>query len=133
LVAALATGLLLSACATAPEAPPAPEPVRTAPAPKPPVELAPRAPERYVVKKGDTLWDISTMFLRDPWLWPEIWYTNPQIDNPHLIYSSDIITIFWKDGRAHLQITREGEIYQTTLPVTRLWPHVRATPLAAAI
>ncbi|HEX7047456.1 MAG TPA: LysM peptidoglycan-binding domain-containing protein [Gammaproteobacteria bacterium] len=132
-VAALVAGLLLAGCAAQPEPPPAPEPVQAAPVEKPPVELAPRAPERYVVKKGDTLWDISTMFLRDPWLWPEIWYTNPQIDNPHLIYPGDIITIFWKDGQAHLQITREGEVYQTTLPVTRLSPRVRTTPLASAI
>lgn len=134
-VAALAAGALLAGCATAPEPPPVPEPapVQAAPVEEPQVELAPRAPERYVVKKGDTLWDISTMFLRDPWLWPEIWYTNPQIDNPHLIYPGDIITIFWKDGQAHLQITREGEVYQTTLPVTRLSPKVRVTPLAEAI
>lgn len=126
---------LLGGCAT-PAGPPAGvEPVREAPAekPKPRVELAPRAPERYVVKRGDTLWDISTMFLRDPWLWPEIWYTNPQIANPHLIYPGDIITIFWKDGQPHLQVTRDGEVYQTTLPITRLAPKVRVTPLAAAI
>ena len=43
-------------------------------------------PDRYVVVKGDTLWDISENFLASPWLWPEIWYVNPQIDNPHLIY-----------------------------------------------
>lgn len=132
-VAALAVGVLLAGCAAPP--PPAPEPVREAPVQKakPRVELAPRAPERYVVKKGDTLWDISTMFLKDPWLWPEIWYTNPQIRNPHLIYPGDIITIFWKDGQPHLQITRDGEIYQTTLPITRLSPKVRVMPLAAAI
>jgi len=41
-------------------------------------------PETYVVKKGDTLWDISSTFLNSPWLWPEIWHANPQIANPHL-------------------------------------------------
>lgn len=134
-VVSLALGALLGGCATQPEPAPEPEPVvEQAPAkPKAPVELAPRAPERYVVKKGDTLWDISTMFLEDPWLWPEIWYTNPQIDNPHLIYPGDIITIFWKDGRPHLQISRDGEIYQTTLPIQRLSPQVRTTPLTQAI
>jgi len=133
-VATVLLATLLGACATQPEPQPAPV-VRAAPVerPKPPVELAPRAPERYVVKKGDTLWDISTMFLDDPWLWPEIWYTNPQIENPHLIYPGDIITIFWKDGRPHLQISRGGEIYQTTLPIQRLSPQVRTTPLAQAI
>ncbi|HHQ41561.1 MAG TPA: LysM peptidoglycan-binding domain-containing protein, partial [Chromatiales bacterium] len=50
------------------------------------VALNPEHPDRYVVKRGDTLWDIAARFLRDPWLWPEIWYVNPQIENPHLIY-----------------------------------------------
>ena len=42
------------------------------------VPIAATAPERYVVKKGDTLWDISAMYLKDPWYWPEIWYVNPR-------------------------------------------------------
>lgn len=134
LAALLATGMTLAGCASAPE--PAVE-ARPAPVVQPaepkPVEPAPRAPERYVVKKGDTLWDISTMFLKDPWLWPEIWYVNPQIRNPHLIYPGDIITLFWHDGRPHLRIEREGEIYQTTLPIERLSPRVRTQPLEQAI
>lgn len=135
LLALLTVGALSAGCAAQPEPVPEPEPIVEQPAEptRPQVELAPRAPERYVVKKGDTLWDISTMFLKDPWLWPEIWYTNPQIENPHLIYPGDIISIFWRDGRPHLQLTREGEVYQTTLPITRLSPQVRTTPLAAAI
>ena len=47
------------------------------------------APKTYVVKKGDTLWDISAIFLNEPWLWPKLWRINPEIANPHLIYPGD--------------------------------------------
>jgi len=50
-----------------------------------PVPLASGAPDEYIVKEGDTLWDIAATFLRDPWYWPEVWYVNPQLENPHLI------------------------------------------------
>jgi LysM repeat protein len=82
------------------------------------VEWAANAPDRYVVRKGDTLWDISARFLAKPWQWPEIWQLNPQVRNPHLIYPGDELVL--RGGHvAH----GEGSI----------GPHVRATPLDDAI
>ena len=53
------------------------------------IKLTENAPTLYVVKKGDTLWDISALFLKEPWLWPKLWRMNADIDNPHLIYPGD--------------------------------------------
>jgi hypothetical protein len=55
------------------------------------------APKTYVVVKGDTLWDISAIFLEQPWLWPKLWRLNPEINNPHLIYPGDIITLVFDE------------------------------------
>jgi len=56
-------------------------------------------PDTYVVKKGDTLWDISARFLQKPWLWPEIWQANPQVHNPHLIYPGDVLNLAYVNNR----------------------------------
>ena len=50
------------------------------------LEVKENYPTKYVVKKGDTLWDISAKFLKKPWYWPKIWHVNPQVDDPHWIY-----------------------------------------------
>ncbi|MCH1921104.1 LysM peptidoglycan-binding domain-containing protein [Shewanella sp. A3A] len=59
-------------------------------------------PDAYVVKKGDTLWDISGVFLKDPWRWPHLWQANPQVANPHLIYPGDRLTLVFIDGQPRL-------------------------------
>ena len=69
-------------------------------------ELKPGHPDVYPVKKGDTLWDISSAFLNDPWLWPELWQVNPQIENPHLIYPGDLIKLVYVDGKPVLTLER---------------------------
>jgi hypothetical protein len=66
------------------------------------------APEVYTVKKGDTLWDISNMYLNQPWLWPELWRTNVHIINPHLIYPGDELRLVRNDqGEMVLEVVRE--------------------------
>ena len=88
------------------------------------VLLAENHPEEYVVQKGDTLWDISKMFLKDPWYWPEIWQINPQIANPHLIYPGDVLALIWVDGKPRLINRGSAE---------RLSPRVRSEQIEAAI
>ena len=61
------------------------------------VESSGSHPDTYVVRKGDTLWDISARFLKKPWLWPEIWQANPQVANPHLIYPGDVLSLAYLD------------------------------------
>ncbi|MDZ7752109.1 MAG: LysM domain-containing protein [Gammaproteobacteria bacterium] len=94
-----------------------------------PATLAADHPDQYVVRKGDTLWDISGRFLQQPWQWPELWERNPQIDNPHLIYPGDVVSLVYRDGRPMLTVRRGGG----GRPVVRLGPEVRSEPRETGI
>jgi hypothetical protein len=68
-------------------------------------ELAPNAPDTYTVKRGDTLWGISGLFLKSPWRWPELWGMNKdQVRNPHRIYPGQVLTLEKLDGLARLRM-----------------------------
>jgi len=90
-------------------------------------ELAPNAPDSYKIKKGDTLWDISSLFLKRPWRWPELWGMNiSEIRNPHLIYPGQILYLDKSNGRARLRLAKPvGDL--------KLSPRVRESGLDDAL
>lgn len=90
-----------------------------------PVPLADGHPDQYTVQEGDTLWDISAVFLRDPWFWPEVWFVNPQVENPHLIYPGDVLSLVYVDG--------QQRIVNNPISAYRMSPQARVTPLDEAI
>lgn len=143
--------LALAACATRPVQPPA-APVSEAtfsPAPAPvassdslPMQATPvtsldqtrettpvlrnDAPLRYVVKKGDTLWGIANRYLADAWQWPELWYVNGKLANPHKIYPGDVLELYNVKDRTVL--ARSSDV-APDLDLERLSPQVRESEL----
>lgn len=91
-------------------------------------ELRQDHPEFHVVQPGDTLWDISESFLKSPWLWPEIWHVNNQVDNPHLIFPGDIIALVYIDGQP--RITKTNRLPNGTI---KLRPKARQLTANQAI
>jgi LysM repeat protein len=88
--------------------------------------IRPDAPMNYTVKRGDTLWDIAAVFLKDPWFWPEIWQINPQVENPHLIYPGDVLSLaYGANGDAHVMISQYSG--------ARLQPRLRSENLDGPI
>jgi nucleoid-associated protein YgaU len=106
-------------------------------------DLAPGAPEHYTVKSGDTLWGISTLYLKSPWRWPELWGMNRQeVSNPHLIYPGQMLyLVTGPNGRAQLKMAgadgkppagaaapatgSAADAGAPALPVVKLQPRVR--------
>jgi LysM domain len=93
-------------------------------------ELAPNAPDSYTVKRGDTLWAISRLFLKSPWRWPELWGMNmADIKNPHLIYPGQTLYLDKSNGRARLSSRRGGA---DNLETVKLSPRTRSSNLPDA-
>ncbi|MEE4461542.1 LysM peptidoglycan-binding domain-containing protein [Azotobacter chroococcum] len=92
------------------------------------VQLRAGHPQSYTVVRGDTLWDISGKFLRAPWQWPQLWHVNPQIENPHLIYPGDVLSLVYIDGQPRLMLNRGA-----SRGTIKLSPQIRSTPMIQAI
>ena len=84
-------------------------------------------PKKYIVKKGDTLWDISSVFLKDAWYWPEIWQKNPQLQNPHLIFPGDVLTLIMVNGQPKIVIN------ESPMRQRKVSPQIRRSALEATI
>ncbi len=98
--------------------------------------LKPGHPDVYTVLRGDTLWDISGQFLERPWLWPELWQINPHIENPHVIYPGDQVSLVYVEGQPRLNLERGDAgrtVRLTPSDTVTLQPQIRATPLESAI
>ncbi|NVJ59233.1 MAG: LysM peptidoglycan-binding domain-containing protein [Gammaproteobacteria bacterium] len=91
-------------------------------------ELREDHPEFHIVQPGDTLWDISDAFLKSPWLWPEVWHVNEQVDNPHLIFPGDVIALVYVDGQQ--RITKTNRLPDGTV---KLQPQARVLSRGQAI
>jgi len=103
------------------------------------VVYEPEYPQTYIVQEGDTLWDISSVFLRDPWHWPEIWFKNPQVENPHLIYPGDTLAIIYIGGAKRVQLASRGAdgsvLSQGSggMQIVKISPRVRSKSIDASI
>lgn len=121
-----------NAPATAEEPAEAPAPV----AAEQPV-LQDNVPDRYTVVRGDTLWDISARFLKNPWKWPEVWGINKDhIRNPHLIYPGDVVVLDRSGGKVRLCLEGAADCGTSRfngneLQVSKMTPQVRGSPVNA--
>ncbi len=87
--------------------------------------LAANAPESHTVQRGDTLWDISKLFLTAPWRWPELWGMNlAEIRNPHLIFPGQVLVLVKTGDRATLRLAQSG--MGSPVGTVKLSPRVRS-------
>lgn len=90
------------------------------------LKVRPDAPQRYVVKQGDTLWSISGKYLYSPWQWSRLWGANrSEVRNPHHIYPGQVLELRLVNGRYRLGF--EGGSREGNIPVIKLRPRVRET------
>lgn len=84
-------------------------------------EWASDAPAQHQVQRGDTLWAIASVFLQNPWCWPQVWEGNREaVRDPHRIYPGQLILL--DKTRGVLRAGKPGD----ESPVTRWSPSVRA-------
>lgn len=141
-IATLLLGLALGASVTSaqdetmPEGAPAPVP-EAAPAAAAPVVLQENVPTRYTVVRGDTLWGISSRFLKNPWKWPDLWGINKdEIRNPHRIYPGDVVILDLSGNTPRLRLEGAADggasrWYGYELQTSRLSPQMRGSALDA--
>jgi hypothetical protein len=98
------------------------------------IELVKNAPDRHVVVRGDTLWDISAKFLASPWKWPSVWQMNKdQIKNPHLIYPGDVVYLDRSGATPRLRLGKQvGNPDAASIGPNKLEPLVRSEPIDKA-
>lgn len=89
------------------------------------------APLRYVVKKGDTLWGIANRYLADAWQWPELWYVNGKLANPHKIYPGDVLELYNVNGRTVLARGEDLERLSPQIRDSLLGDGLQAIPIDA--
>ena len=94
-------------------------------------EFLPTAPDSHIVIRGDTLWDLASTFLNNPWCWPQVWGLNrDRIDNPHRIFPGQ--TIVFDRQRGQLGVAANASADPAALPVASLSPSVRSEPIPNA-
>lgn len=91
------------------------------------LKIRPNAPQRYVVKNGDTLWGISGKYLYSPWQWNRLWGANRNtVRNPHLIYPGQVLVLRYVNGQPRLGF-EHAQTRSDGIPVIKLHPRVRET------